>query len=66
MAVVKIIEILAESEVSWENATKDAVAEASKTIKNIQSVYIESFQAIVKDNKITKYRVDAKISFVVE
>jgi len=66
MAVVKVIEILAESEVSWENATKEAVQEASKTIKNIQSVYIESFQAVVKDNKITKYRVDAKISFVVE
>jgi dodecin len=66
MAVVKVIEILAESEKSWEDATQLAVAEVAKTIKHIQSVFIESFQAVVKDNKITKYRVDAKISFIVE
>ena len=66
MAVVKVIEILAESDVSWEKATQDAVSEAAKTIKNIQTVYIESFQAVVKGNKISKYRVDAKISFIVD
>jgi flavin-binding protein dodecin len=66
MAVVKVIEILAESDKSWEDATKIAVAEAAKTVRNIQAVYIEGFQAIVENNEIARYRVDAKVSFLVE
>jgi len=65
-AVVKVIEILAESTESWEAATKLAVAEAAKTVRNIQNVYIVSFKAIVEDNHIVRYRVDAKITFIVE
>lgn len=64
-AVVKVIEILAESTESWEAATKVAVAEAAK-IRNIQNVYIESLKAIVEDNQVVRYRVDAKITFIVE
>jgi len=66
MAVVKVIEILSESDNSWEEATQDAVNEVAKTINNIESVYIKGFQAIVKDKKIVKYRVDAKVSFIVD
>jgi len=66
MAVVKVIEILAESTESWEAATKEAVAEATKTVNNIQSVYVRNLQAIVKGNEIVKYRVNAKISFIVK
>ena len=65
MAVVKVVEILAESNESWEAAAQIAVKEASKTIKNIESVYVKDFHAIVEDNNITKYRVNAKISFKV-
>ena len=65
MSVVKVIEILAESTESWEAATQDAVNEAVKTIKDIQTVYIKSFLAVVKNNKIARYRVDTKISFLV-
>jgi flavin-binding protein dodecin len=66
MAVVKVIEILAESDKSWEDATKIAVAEAAKTVRNIQAVYIEGFQAIVENNEIVRYRIDAKVSFLIE
>jgi len=66
MAVVKVIEILAESTKSWEDATKLAVSEAAKTIRNIKTVYIESLQAVVEKNEVVRYRVDAKISFIVE
>jgi dodecin len=66
MAVVKVIEILAESAESWEAAARVAVDEAAKTIRNIQNVYIESLKAIVEDNKIVRYRVDAKITFIVQ
>ena len=66
MSVAKVIEILAESEISWEEAAKEAVKEVSKTIKHIQSLYIESLQAVVKDNQIVKYRVNAKVTFIVD
>jgi flavin-binding protein dodecin len=67
MAVVKVIELLAESKNGWEAATQEAVSEASKTIDNIQSVYISNMQAVVDDNnKVVNYRVNAKISFIVE
>lgn len=66
MAVVKVIEILAESTVSWEDATKVAVAEAAKTVHNIQNVYVKSLKAIVEDDKIVKYRVDVNITFIVQ
>ena len=66
MAVVKIIEIIAESSKSWEDATKEAIAEATKTVRNIKSVYVKNLQAIVEDDKIVRYRVNAKISFIVQ
>jgi flavin-binding protein dodecin len=66
MAVVKVIELLSESDVSWEDAAKIAVKEAAKTVHNIQSVYIEHMQGIVNGNEIVKYRVNVKISFIVE
>ncbi len=66
MAVVKVIELVADSNESWEAATQVAVAEASKTVKNIQSVFVKNFQAIVNDNNIVKYRVNVKVSFIVK
>lgn len=65
MAVVKVIEIIAESTESWEAAAKEALKEASKTISGIQSIYIEDMKGIVEGDKIVKYRVDTKISFLV-
>ena len=66
MSIVKVIEVLAESRESWEDATRQALAEAGKTLHNIRSVYIEHMQATVKDNKIEWYRVNAKIAFELE
>ncbi len=66
MAVVKVLELLAESTESWEAATQVAVNEASKTINNIQSVYVKEFQANVRDGKVCNYRVNVKLSFLVE
>jgi hypothetical protein len=65
MAVVKVIEILAQSDESWEDAVHQALKQASKTVRNIESIYVKDFQAIVEDNEITAYRVNCKISFVV-
>jgi len=64
--VVKVIEVLAQSNKSWEDAAKNAIEEASKSVRNIQSIYIKEKSAKVVDNKITKYRITAKLSFVIE
>jgi flavin-binding protein dodecin len=64
--VVKVIEVLAESDKSWEEAAQEAVSHAGKTVRNIRSVYIKEFQGVVENNKIVQFRVDAKISFVVD
>ena len=66
MAVVKVVEIIAQSSEGWEAATQEAITQASKTIKHIESVYVKEFKAIVEDGKIVNYRVNVKISFVVE
>jgi dodecin len=66
MAIVKVIEILAESDVGWEQAVQKAVTEASKTVRNIKSVYVKDFQAVVEGDKVRQYRVNTKISFVLE
>lgn len=66
MAIVKVIEVLAQSHMGWEDATREALVEASKSVRNIQSIYVKEFQAIVEENEIVAYRVNAKISFLVE
>jgi len=66
MSIIKVIEVIASSDKSFDDATKNAVSEASKTVKNIRSVYIENMKARVEDNKITSYAVNAKISFEVK
>lgn len=65
MAVVKVIEIMAESPQSWEHAAQEALKEASKTVHNIKSMYVKEMQAIVENNMIVNYRVNTKISFMV-
>lgn len=65
MAVLKVIEIMASSPKSWEDATEIAVKTAGKTVRGIKSVYIQDQSAVVKDNKITEFRVNVKLSFEV-
>jgi dodecin len=65
MSVLKVIEIMASSEKSWEDAVKNAVKTAGKTLKGIRSVWIQDQSAVVKDNSILEFRVTCKISFEV-
>lgn len=65
MAILKVIEVLASSKNGWEDAAKQAVEQASKTVKNIRSVYVKDHSAIVNDGKLTEYRVNVKITFEV-
>ena len=62
--VLKVIELLAESDKGWEEAANNAVARASETLRNIRSIYIKDFEAKVENNKITQYRINAKVTFL--
>ena len=66
MAVLKVVEILANSKEGWEDATRMAVKEASKTIKNIRSVYVKDQSCVVDGDKVTHFRVTTKITFEVK
>ena len=65
MAIAKVIEVLAEGE-SIEAAIQSAVTEASDTVRGIKHVYMEGVQAIVEDDIVVKYRVNAKLTLIVE
>ncbi len=66
MSIVKVIEILSESNVSWEDAVKQAVAKVSNTIHNVKSVYIKDHSVKVENGTIKSYRVNAKVSFMLD
>ncbi|NGX83359.1 dodecin family protein [Aequorivita sp. KMM 9714] len=66
MAVLKVIEILASSKESWEDATRNAVKEASKSVKNIRSVYVKDNSCVVENGDVTQFRVNVKITFEVK
>ncbi|MES2812400.1 MAG: dodecin family protein [Bacteroidota bacterium] len=66
MSVLKVIEVLSSSDTSWEDATRKAVDKASKSLKNIRSVYVQDQSAQVKDGKVTEFRVNLKLTFELE
>jgi dodecin len=66
MSILKVIEVMSNSTTSWEDAAQQAVAEASKTVKNIRSVYIHEQTATVADGKITEFRVNVKLTFEIQ
>jgi dodecin len=66
MSVLKVIEVLSSSENSWEEATRKAVEKASKSLKNIRSVYVQDQSAQIKDGKVTEFRVNLKLTFELE
>ncbi|GJM31674.1 MAG: hypothetical protein DHS20C18_06750 [Saprospiraceae bacterium] len=65
MAVLKVVEILADSETSWEDATRNAVKKASESIKNIRSAFVQTQTVTVENGNVKKFRVNVKISFEV-
>lgn len=66
MSVAKVIEITAESPESWEAAAQKAVSEASKTIDNIKSLYVKDMIAVTEGGRISKYRIIAKVTFMLQ
>lgn len=65
MSIAKVIEVLAEGN-SIETAIQAAVSEAAETVRGIRHVYVEGIQALVENDDVVKYRINAKLTFVVE
>lgn len=63
MSLAKVIEVIAEGS-TVEEAIENAVAQASETVHSIKSVWVENTQAIVEDDKVAYYRINARITFV--
>ena len=66
MAIMKVIEVLADSEKSWEDATKAAVKKASESVKHIRSAFVQSQSVTVEDGEVAKFRVNLKVTFEVK
>jgi flavin-binding protein dodecin len=66
MAVMKVIEVMASSDKSWEDAARKAVKHASKSVKYIKSVFVQSQSAVVNDGDVDEFRVNVKITFEVK
>ena len=64
--VLKVIEVLAESDKSWEDAAAKAIERASKSLHGIKSIYIKNLEAKVENNKIVKYRINGQLSFMLD
>jgi flavin-binding protein dodecin len=66
MPIVKIIEVIASSQKGFDDAVENAVKEVSKTIRNIDSVYVKDMKVHVKDGKISTWGVVCKVSFRID
>jgi dodecin len=66
MSVAKIIEISSESTVGFEDAIAQGIETATHTVRNIRNAWVKEQQVVVKDDKIVSYRVDLKVTFVLE
>ena len=64
--MLKVIEVLAESDLNWEAAAQNAVDSAAESVRSIRSIYIDNFEAKVEDGKISKFRINAKITVELE
>ncbi len=65
MALAKVIEVIGEGS-SVENAVENIAAEASKSLRDVRSIYVDGIKAWVKDGEVQSYRVNAKVTFVLD
>jgi len=66
MTMLKVIEVLAESENSWEDAAQIAVSKTTETVRHVRSIYIKEMEAKVEDGRIVRYRINGKVSFALD
>jgi flavin-binding protein dodecin len=64
MSVARVTEITASSPKSFEDAVRLGVERASQTLKNVEGAWVQDMKVVVKDGKVTEFRVNMKITFV--
>jgi flavin-binding protein dodecin len=66
MSIAKVTEITAESQKSFEDAIQKGIERASRTIRGMQSAWVKEQQVSIENDRITAWRVDLKITFVLD
>jgi dodecin len=66
MAVAKIIEITAMSDESFEAAIREGISKASETVHNIKGAWVKEQQVVIADGRVDGFRVDLKVTFVLD
>ena len=66
MSVAKVTEIISSSNRSFEDAIKQGIARAGKTLKGIKGAWVENQKVVVEKGKITEYRVNLRVTFVLK
>jgi dodecin len=66
MGVLKILELVGTSKQSWSDAAREAVNEAAKTVRGIETVEVVKSSAVVQNNRLTEYQVQVRIGFRIE
>jgi len=66
MSIVRITEISSSSKKSFDHAIEEGIERAAKTIRNIEGAWVKDQKLVIKDNKISEYRVNMKISFILD
>ena len=64
MSVARVTEIIASSKKSFEDAIEKGIGRAVKTLKNVEGAWVKEQKVIVKNGKISEYRVDLKVTFI--
>ena len=65
-SIVKVLEVIAQSDKSFDDAAQQAVREAAASVRGIKSIWIDNFSGVVEGDRIVEYRINAKLSFLVE
>jgi len=66
MQVARVTEVIAASEKSFDDAVTLGIARACKRLKNVSGAWVKDQQVVVSKNKITEYRVNLKVTFVLK
>ena len=66
MSVARVTEIIASSTKSFDDAVEQGVKRSAQTLKNVQSAWVKDQNVMIKDGKVTEYRVVLKVTFILE
>lgn len=66
MSVARVTEIISSSETSFEDAVQQGVQRACETLKNVEGAWVQDQKVVVRDGQITEYRVNLKVTFILQ